>query len=92
MTENEFFERSLEISTEFDRYVLSHPEVAEKIPDGALVIFLLEDDAEFNKKSLDIARQRREEGQPLVLVKIKGLTPPVVSRLIEPRLEIASTL
>lgn len=92
MTENEFFERSLEISTEFDRYVLAHPEVAEKIPDDALLIFLLEDDAEFSKRSLEIARKKREEGQPVVLVKIKGLAPPVVSRLIEPRLEVASTL
>lgn len=92
MTKNEFFERSLEISTEFDRYVLAHPEVAEKIPDDALVIFLLEDDAEFSKKSLEIARKKREKGQPVVLVRIKGLAPPVVSRLIEPRLEVASIL
>lgn len=92
MTDNEFFERSLEVSTEFDRYVFAHPEVAEKIPENALVIFLLEDDSKFSKKSLEIARKQREEGQPVILVKIKGLAPPVISRLIEPRLEVVSTL
>ncbi|HXG21563.1 MAG TPA: DUF5647 family protein [Methylomirabilota bacterium] len=32
MTENEFFEKNFVLTTEFDRYLVEHPEVAEQIP------------------------------------------------------------
>ena len=92
MTEKEFFNRALEISTEFDRYVLSHPEIAEKIPQDALIVFLLENNSEFNKKSLEIAHKHREANQPVVKVKVEKLLPPVETRLVNPRLELAASI
>ncbi|MGE0822261.1 MAG: DUF5647 family protein [Candidatus Binatia bacterium] len=32
MNEQELFERNLVFTTDFDRYLLEHPEVAEQIP------------------------------------------------------------
>ena len=46
MTEQEVFAKNLILSTEFDRYILEHPEVAEKIPLNAQVVLLPEDDKE----------------------------------------------
>ena len=40
MTEQEIFAKNLILSTEFDRYVLEHPDFAEKIPDNAQVVLL----------------------------------------------------
>ena len=40
MTEQEFFERNLVLTTEFDRYLLDHPEVAEHVPSNAQVVLL----------------------------------------------------
>ena len=71
MTDKEFFEKSLEVSTEFDRLVLAHEEIARKIPDNALIIFELEDDPEFTAKSREISLRQREPGQPVIKVKIK---------------------
>jgi len=92
MTNKEFFERTLELSTEFDRYVLSHPETAEKIPQDALIVFLLENDSAFNKKSLEIAHKQCETGHPVVKVKVQKLLPPFETRLVNPQLELAANI
>ena len=52
-----------------------HPEFAEKIPDNAQVILLLEGDEEFNNWSTRVGRERAERGQPLLYVMIKKLGP-----------------
>ena len=92
MTEQEFFENGLTLSFEFSRYALAHPEIEDQIPKGALVAFLLADDPAFSERSLAVAKRRREEGQPVVLVKVEGLAPPLPSRLINPQLELSPTL
>ncbi|MBI5570696.1 MAG: hypothetical protein HY914_12190 [Desulfomonile tiedjei] len=69
--------------TEFDRYVMEHPEFADRIPQGAQVVILVEGDEEFNGWARELARRQREQGQPVVYVHVKGLRP-VHSRLEEP--------
>ena len=92
MTTDEFFNKSLTLSFEFSRYPLAHPEIEEKIPKGALVALLLEDDPEFNQKAMELAKAKREPNQPMVIVKVQRLLPPTESRLVNPRLELASNL
>lgn len=92
MTEREFFERSLELSTEFDRYILAHPEVAERIPPDALIVFTLQDDPEFSRQSVALARAQREPHQPTIVVNVQTLRPAMESRLVNPRIETASVL
>lgn len=74
--------------TEFDRYVVEHPEFAAEIPQNAQIILQVEGDVEYNEWSKQLARKQREPGQPIVYVKVKGLRP-VKSRLIKPELAIA---
>ncbi len=90
MTDKEFFEKSLEVSTEFDRFVLSHEEIAAKIPNGALIIFEIEDEPEFTAKSNQIALAHKELNQPIVRIKIKRLLPPLETRLLEPKLDFSA--
>ncbi|MBU1367772.1 MAG: hypothetical protein KKE55_07370 [Candidatus Omnitrophica bacterium] len=90
MTDKEYFEKSLEISTEFDRFVIAHEEITRKLPDNALIAFEIENDPEFTAKSKEIALLRKELNQPIVFVKIKGIRPLEESRLIEPHLETAA--
>ena len=66
MTEQEIFSKNLILTTEFDRYVLEHPEFAEKIPENAQVVLLPEDDLELRQKNIEIAKAQRESGQPVV--------------------------
>jgi len=63
------------LGLEFDRYIREHPEFAERIPDNAHIILLLEGDKEFNEWSINLGKKQAEKGQPLVYVKIKRLGP-----------------
>ena len=89
MTDQELFTKNLKLSTEFDLYLLEHPEVAERIPENALVVLLPEEDPELCEKNLELAKARREPGQPIVYVRVEKVAPPR-SRLVNPRVEVAA--
>jgi len=86
MTDEEIFEKNLILSTEFDRYIMEHPEFAKKIPVNAQIVLLPEDDAELRKKNFEIAKAQREPGQPVIHVQIEKVAPQM-SRLINPVLK-----
>jgi hypothetical protein len=80
-------DKNLELAMEFSRYVLEHPRFAARIPYNAQVVLLPEYDPDLSLVNLELAKQQREEGQPVVHVHFKKLKL-VASRLVKPRLEI----
>ena len=68
-------EKNAELIYEFDMYVIEHPEFAEKIPQGAIVVMQIEDDKEFNPWSKKLAKSQAEKGQPIIYIWIKELLP-----------------
>ncbi len=74
--------------TEFDRYVVEHPEFAVKIPQNAQIVLQVEGDEEYNEWSRQLSGRQREPGQLVVYVKVKGLKP-AKSRLLKPELAVA---
>jgi len=87
----EFAKKQFELAAEFGKYVFAHPEVDERLPDGAFVYFEIEGEPDFNEYSKELAaKQRSKEGVPVVLVHVKGLAPPQQSRLIDPVIEAVS--
>jgi hypothetical protein len=84
-----FAYKNIVLNTEFNKYLVEHPEIADKIPDNALVVLLPEDDPPLCRKNLALARRHREKNQPVVHVRVKKLAPPPKSRLVHPRLKIA---
>ena len=89
MTEQELFTKNLKLSTEFDLYLLEHPEVAEQIPEDALILLPPEEDPELCKKNLELAQAHREPGQPVVYIRVEKIAPPR-SRLVNPRVEVVA--
>lgn len=73
--------------TEFDRYVVEHPEFAASIPRNAQVVLQFEQDDAYNQWSSQLAQRQREKGQDVVYVRIKALKP-ARSRLVEPRVAV----
>ena len=69
--------------TEFDRYVIDHPEFAVAIPHNAQIVLQVEGDEEYNEWSRKLADRQRESNQIVAYVKVKGLKP-AKSRLIKP--------
>lgn len=72
---NAFEQKNTELIKEFNRYVREHPEIADQIPNDAMVIMQLEGDEEFNKWARQLAERRRSEGQVVVFVRIQKLKP-----------------
>ena len=81
--------KNIVLNTEFNKYLVEHPEVAAKIPNNALVVILPDDDPALCRKNLSLARRHQEKNQPVVQVRVGKLTPPPKSRLVQPRLKVA---
>lgn len=74
------------LASEFDMYLLEHPEIGEQIPQNTLIVFQIQGNEEFNRWTMDLAKRNHEDEQPIIIVKTKGLRL-AISRLIEPKLE-----
>ena len=92
MDEQEIFSKNVTLSTEFNKYLIEHPEFAEQIPDEAAVVLLPEDDPELCRENLRLAELNRKvddlPDRPVVRVKIERLAPPPPSRLVNPTVEL----
>jgi len=77
-----------ELLTEFNRYILTHPEFLAGIHDEALIVLLDPNDPEFNRYNLERVRAyRRNDDKPdrsVIYVDVGELVP-VQSRLVRPR-------
>jgi hypothetical protein len=74
--------------TEFNRYVIAHPDFLADLADETLIVLIDPDDAEFSRYNLERARayQRNDDkpNRPVAYVDV-GKLAPVQSRLIHPR-------
>lgn len=84
---HDFAQRQIELTAEFARYVLAHPEVDDVLPEESCVFFEIDGEPDFNEYSKELARQQQAEGFPVVRVQARGLRPPEECRLIDPVIE-----
>jgi len=89
MNKEEIVKKNIELSSEFGKFMLDNPELAEKIPKEAVIIFIDESDHELTQYNLSLASQAEKEGRPIIKVRIKGLAPET-TRLLEPKLEFST--
>ena len=73
MTREELFRKNQQLSTEFELYLLDHPEIEEKIPDNAMIVLLPDYDTQLAEKNKELAKANKEPGQPIVYVKAEKL-------------------
>lgn len=59
------------LAFEFQKYLMEHPEMADKVPSNALVIFQVDADETFNKWSMETSLKNREKSQPVIKVELK---------------------
>ncbi|MEW6107758.1 MAG: DUF5647 family protein [Nitrospirota bacterium] len=79
---DDFFEKNSELSIEFSKYVLEHPELDTLLTDDKTIIFLPEFDPELREYNLQVARDIEAEGGKVLYVKLGQLSPKITSRLI----------
>ena len=80
--ENEFFARNSELSIEFSKYVLEHPEMDDLLTEEVVIVFLPEFDAELAEFNSRMAKDLEGEGGKVIYVKVKQMTPKIFSRLM----------
>ncbi|MEA3414778.1 MAG: DUF5647 family protein [Thermodesulfobacteriota bacterium] len=84
-----FVEKNSILIKEFDRYILEHPEFADKIPDNALVVMHIKGDEEFNNWAKETVESVAEKDNQIVYVTITELKP-VRSRIEKLNLQLAA--
>ena len=87
MKQIKLIEKNLELSFEFMRHLLAHPEIEKAIPKNAQVVLLPDYDKKLKRFNLRNSKQHREKGQPVVYVRIKELAPDRPSRLVGTKIE-----
>ena len=84
-----FVDKNAMLVREFDRYILEHPDFADKIPDNALVVIQIDGDDEFNQWAKKTGKSVAEKDNPIVYITVTELKP-VRSRIEKLRLEMAA--
>ena len=79
--EKEMIERNIELSAEFSRYLFEHPEIEEKIPLGAEIIFLPEFDQDLKEFNLRMGKDIEAKGEKVIFIVIENLKPKTLSRI-----------
>ena len=64
MNKKSVAQKNIVLNTEFNKYLVEHPAVADKIPNNALVVILPDDDPALCRKNLSLARRHRERAIP----------------------------
>ncbi|MBI2088402.1 MAG: hypothetical protein HYT78_06600 [Deltaproteobacteria bacterium] len=82
--------KNLVLGVEFDKYLLEHPEIVDRIPNRSTVVLLPEYDQELYEANLKLAEKRIAKGEKIVFVRIQKLAP-LKSRIIRPRIELAES-
>ena len=82
-------ERNLDLIFEFEKYVLEHPDITEKIPRDAVVFMKVAGDQKFNRWSERQAKKQAKPGAPVVSITVKKMGP-VHSRIEGLALEYAA--
>jgi hypothetical protein len=89
----QFAQKQIELTGEFGKYLIDHPEVDDLLPAESYIYFEVAGEEAFNQYSRELAeKQLRSQGLAIVCVRIKGLAPPQGSRLIDPIIEPVSAV
>ena len=84
-----FVNKNAMLVREFDRYILEHPEFAEKVPDNALVVMQIAGDEKFNEWARRTGQSVAEKDNPILYCTVTELKP-VRSRIEKLKLEMAA--
>lgn len=90
MRRKEWAYKNLALGVEFDKYLVEHPEILDKIPRKSTMFFLPEYDRALYSANLKLAKKSIFNGEKVVFVRIKKLAP-LKSRIIRPRIELAES-
>jgi hypothetical protein len=75
MTDDEMFERNLELQTAFMRYILDQPDILDQLPDDFRLIILPDDDPELGQRNLELLGGQGDSDRPVVIARMRTRRP-----------------
>ena len=77
MTKEEVINKNLNLHAEWMRYVFENPDILDRIPKGAVLVILPEDDPELYEENSRVIDRSRSKGLPVVVVTMKTPKPQI---------------
>ena len=71
MNKDELINKNLDLHAEWMKYVFENPDVLDKIPEGAVLVILPEDDKELYEENYKILKKNKEKRMPVFVVRMK---------------------
>jgi len=75
MTDDEMFERNLELQTVFMQYLFDHPDILDRLPDDFRLIILPDDDSELGQRNLELLGRQGDSDKPLIIARMRTRRP-----------------
>jgi hypothetical protein len=79
MTKEEVIKKNLDLHAEWMKYTFENPDVLDRIPKGAVLVILPEDDKELYAENYKILEQNKRKGIPVFVVTMKMPKPHISS-------------
>ena len=79
MTKEEVVKKNLDLHAEWMKYTFENPDVLDRIPKGAVLVILPEDDKELYAENYKILEQNKRKGIPVFVVTMKMPKPHISS-------------
>ena len=79
MTKEEMIKKNLDLHSEWMKYTFENPDVLDRIPKGAVLVILPEDDKELYAENYKILEQNKRKGIPVFVVTMKMPKPQISS-------------
>ncbi len=77
MTKDDIIRKNLDLHAEWMKYVFEHPDVLDRIPKGAVLVILPEDDKELYDENYRVIEENKKKGIPVFVVTMKMPKPQI---------------
>lgn len=79
MTKEETIKKNLDLHSEWMKYAFENPDVLDRIPKGAVLVILPEDDKELYAENYKTLEHNKRKGVPVFVVTMKMPKPHISS-------------
>ncbi len=77
MIKEDIIKKNLDLHAEWMKYIFDNPDVLDKIPKGAVLVILPEDDKELYDENWKVLEENKNKGIPVVVIKMKIPKPQI---------------
>jgi siroheme synthase (precorrin-2 oxidase/ferrochelatase) len=77
MIKDEIIKKNLDLHAEWMKHVFEYPDVLDKIPKGAVLVILPEDDKELYEENYRVLEENKKKGIPVFVVTMKTPKPQI---------------